>query len=197
MSRRSTAKDAHEPRELPEPAEWVERYGDSLYRFALARLRRSHEAEEAVQEALLAALKSRAQFRGRSHPRTWLMGILHHKVLSRLREAARRAPITPPDDLDRWFDGWGHWRRAPGAWGDPAAAAEREDFWEVVRRCLRRLPARMAEAFTLRTVAERTAAEVCRDLAITASNLWVLMHRARLRMVRCLQQNWFADGGRE
>src|SRR6516225_285228 len=78
--------------ELPEPGEWLPRYGDVLYRYALARLRRPHEAEEAVQETLLAALKARGQFQGRSDPRTWLIGILKRKVLDRLRAAARAAP---------------------------------------------------------------------------------------------------------
>jgi RNA polymerase sigma-70 factor (ECF subfamily) len=180
---------------LPEPGQWLSQYGDALYRYALNRLRRPHDAEEAVQEALLAALKARGEFQGRSHPLTWLMGILKRKVVDRLRAAAREARATELNDLDTWFDARGKWRKSPGRWDDPAAAAERSEFWGVVRRCLARLPARAAAAFTLRTLDDRAAAEVCRELAISPANLWVLLHRARLQLVRCLDLHWFRAEG--
>jgi RNA polymerase sigma-70 factor (ECF subfamily) len=181
---------------LPEPGEWLGRYGDALYRYALARLRRPHEAEEAVQETLLAALRARQQFRGLSHPRTWLMGILKRKVLDQLRAAARRAPGGDLDDLDAWFDARGKWRKPPWNWHDPAASAERSEFWKVVRLCLARLPSRMAAAFTLRTLDDHAAAEVCRELALSPGNLWVVLHRARLQLVRCLELHWFRAEGK-
>jgi RNA polymerase sigma-70 factor (ECF subfamily) len=191
MDRRTPDRDTAARRELPEPGEWLERYGDVLYRYALSRLRRPQDAEEVVQETLLAALKAREEFRGRSHPRSWFVGILRHKILSRLRAAARRGPSADVDDLDAFFDARGYWRKASVRWGDPAAVAERQDFWRVVRSCLSRLPPRMAAAFTLRTLDERTPDEVCADLAISPANFWVLLHRARLRLVRCLQVHWF------
>ena len=191
----SSAEHPPASRRLPEPGEWLSRYGDALYRYALARLRRPHEAEEAVQETLLAALRARAQFQGRSHPRTWLMGILKRKVVDQLRAAARGARGSDTDDLDAWFDARGKWRKPPWGWHDPSAAAERAEFWRVVRRCLSRLPSRMAAAFTLRTLDDRAAAEVCQELAVSPGNLWVLLHRARLQMVRCLDLNWFRAEG--
>jgi RNA polymerase sigma-70 factor (ECF subfamily) len=195
MTERIPTEDHPARPDLPEPAEWLGRYGDALYRYALARLRRPHEAEEAVQEALLAALRARGQFQGRSRPGTWLMGILKRKVVDRLRAAAREARGTDPDDLDFWFDARGKWRRPPGRWDDPAAAAERSEFWGVVRRCLARLPARMAGAFALRTLDEQAPADVCRELGISPGNLWVLLHRARLQLVRCLELHWFGARG--
>ncbi|HEV3340853.1 MAG TPA: sigma-70 family RNA polymerase sigma factor [Pirellulales bacterium] len=176
---------------LPEASEWLNDYGDSLYRYALARLGRSHDAEEVVQETLLAALKARGQFEGRSQPLTWLTGILKRKILDRLRAGARGEAEIEAEELDAWFDAGGHWRRPPKSWGDPAAFAERAEFWHVVRNCLAKLPPRMAEAFNLRTIEEQGADEVCRELAISSANLWVLLHRARLRLVRCLEINWF------
>jgi RNA polymerase sigma-70 factor (ECF subfamily) len=176
---------------LREPTEWLDQYGDELYRYALARLRRPHDAEDAVQETLLAAFKSHRQFAGRSHPRTWLIGILKSKILDRLRVEARQATGLDPAELDAWFDGSGHWRKAPKKWDDPAALAERAEFWHVVRDCLGRLPGPMAAAFTLRTIDEQRGDDVCQELAISAANLWVLLHRARLRLVRCLEIKWF------
>jgi RNA polymerase sigma-70 factor (ECF subfamily) len=195
MKEPSSAEHVAASRHLPEPGEWLPRYGDALYRYALARLRQPHEAEEAVQETLLAALRAREQFQGRSHPRTWLMGILKRKVVDQLRAAARGARGSDPDDLDAWFDARGKWRKPPWGWHDPAASAERAEFWAVVRQCLTRLPARMAAAFTLRTLDDRAATEVCRELAVSPGNLWVLLHRARLQMVRCLDLHWFRAEG--
>src|SRR5215469_3248060 len=120
---------------LPEPGEWLNEYGDSLYRYALARLGRSHDAEEVVQETLLAALKARAQFEGRSQPLTWLTGILKRKIVDRIRAADTEAELDS-QELDTWFDAGGHWRKSPRRWGDPAESAERAEFWRVVRSCL-------------------------------------------------------------
>jgi RNA polymerase sigma-70 factor (TIGR02943 family) len=195
MTRPLSAGDSPAYPNLPEPGEWLSLYGDALYRYALDRLRRPDEAEDAVQETLLAALKARGEFLRLSHPLTWLTGILKRKVVDRLRTEAREARGTDLNDLDAWFDARGKWRHSPGRWKDPAAAAERSEFWGVVRRCLARLPARAAEAFTLRTLDDRAAAEVCRELAISPGNLWVLLHRARLQLVRCLDLHWFRAEG--
>jgi RNA polymerase sigma-70 factor (ECF subfamily) len=191
MPQRVRTEDRPAYPDLPEPSEWLKEYGDELYRYALARLRKSHDAEDAVQETLLAAFKTRSQFEGRSHPRTWLMAILNSKILDRLRATARQAAEADPAELDAWFDAGGHWRKSPKKWDNPAAFAECAEFWRVVRNCLAKLPERMAEAFTLRTIEEQKAEEVCQQLAISSANLWVLLHRARLRLVRCLEINWF------
>jgi RNA polymerase sigma-70 factor (ECF subfamily) len=176
---------------LPEPGEWLERYGDTLYRYAQARLRRSHEVEDVVQETLLAALKARWEFEGRSQPLSWLIGILKRKILDRLRAEARNASDAHPDELDAWFNAAGHWRRPPRNWDDPAALAQTSEFWTVVRSCAGKLPPLMAEAFTLRALDDYRPAEVCQELAISPNHLWVLLHRARLRLVRCLEIHWF------
>ena len=191
MSQRDPAAAGPSSRNLPEPSEWLSQYGDALYAYAVTRLRRSHEAEEVVQETLLAAFKARREFQALSHPRTWLIGILKHKILDRMRNTARQAAEVDPAELDVWFDASDHWRKPLGRWGDPAAFAERAEFWRVVRRCLAKLPARMAEAFTLRTLDDRSPDEVCAQMSISPGNLWVLLHRARLRLVSCLQIHWF------
>jgi RNA polymerase sigma-70 factor (TIGR02943 family) len=194
MTQPFSAKDSPDRQILPEPSEWLSRYGDELYRFALARLGRPHDAEEIVQETLLAALQSRGQFSGRSGPLTWLMGILRRKVADRWRAQVRAQRTLDANDREDWFDARGKWRRWPKRWDDPAVAAERAEFWRVFQGCLAGLPARMGGAFLLRTLDGVAAEQVCRELTISPNNLWVLLHRARLRLMRCLELRWLGRG---
>jgi RNA polymerase sigma-70 factor (ECF subfamily) len=177
-----------------------------LLRFALAHLRDAAAAEDAVQDTLLAALQAAPSFRGESSVRTWLIGILKRKLVDRLRTVAREVPLTAtgdagdPDDgaaLDRLFDQAGHWSQGPVAWGDPHAALEQDGFWSALEDCLTHLPARTGRVFVLRELIGLEPDEVCKECGMSASNYWVTMHRARLRLRACLEQRWFATGGRE
>jgi RNA polymerase sigma-70 factor (ECF subfamily) len=173
----------------------VERYGDYLYRYALARLRRPEAAEDATQETFLAALRGRDQFAGASSERTWLVAILKRKIADHLRRKYRDRPTSDLTAVDKWadalFDKRGHWKDKPGRWdSDPSAVLEQKEFWAVFRACLGKLPGRMADVFTLREVEGLESPNVCKALNISASNLWVLLHRARLRLWKCLEFNW-------
>lgn len=188
-----------------DPARWVDAHGDYLYRFALARVRDRDAAEEVVQEALLAALAARHRFRGRSSERSWLTAILNRKVADWLRAAVRRRARERPRS-DRWADGLftrsGKWKVKPGDWSadDPGREMTRAAFREALAECLDKLPPRLRRAFVLRHVEDRPAAEVRPAVGATEANLWVMLHRARLRLWRCLSVNWFgedpAGGGR-
>ena len=191
----------------PEPAVdcqlWVDRHGDYLYRYALRSVRRSEVAEDLVQETLLAAWKGRAGFEGRSNERSWLTAILKRKVIDWLRatvrERARMGESQGDDFEDGLFDDTGHWRAKPKEWATaaPDADATRAEFWEVVQSCSGKLPARLRDVFVLRHLEEADAAEICQAVAITPSNLWVMLHRARLRMWQCLSKNWYGlDAGK-
>ncbi|HWE37727.1 MAG TPA: sigma-70 family RNA polymerase sigma factor [Isosphaeraceae bacterium] len=181
-----------------DPERWVERHGDAMFRFAMARLRDPSAAEEVVQETLMDALKmmARGGFAGRSSERTWLIGILRHKVVDHLRRARREAPSGDAADLERVesesFDRRGFWRRRPAGWGpDPASAVERDEFLGVFGCCLDAMPPSLAETFRLRELDGLTGEEVCQILEITPTNLWARLHRARLSLRRCLEDRWF------
>jgi RNA polymerase sigma-70 factor (ECF subfamily) len=181
-----------------DPRAWVERYGDYLYRFAVARVRRSDAAEDLVQETLLAAWKGRAGYDGTASERTWLTAILKRKVIDWLRRQVRERLTADPDaDPERFelelFTKRGEWKVQPGLWTrDPATEGlDREEFWTVLRACMSKLPVRLHDVFALRYLDEAAAEEVCRDLGLTPSNLWVMLHRARLRMWWCMSRNWF------
>ncbi len=184
---------------LSDPSSWVDAYGDSLYRFALVRLRDSGLAEEAVQETFLAALGAAASFAGRSSERTWLFGILKRKVADTLRRRTRERPIPQASEdssLDEVIDGLfraqGSWNRRPGRWTpDPAVLAENTDFWRVFAECLDALPPRTAQVFSLRVMDGHEVEEACKILDISSNNLFVILHRARTRLRECLEVNWF------
>lgn len=171
---------------------------DYLLRYALLHLRNPTQAEDVVQETLLAAMEGAARFSGNSTARTWLTGILKHKIIDQLRRSGREQPLTGADDdrsesdaVDALFAEDGHWREFPAHWGNPAAALEDSRFRAAFELCLQRLPARTAQAFAMREVMEVPTDEICKALQITPTNCWVMLHRARLTLRACLDLQWF------
>ena len=173
----------------------VEALRPQLLRFARSQLRNDAWAEDAVSDTLLAALEKPQSFTGQSQLKTWLVGILKHKVVDQLRRHTREATILTTDDnedLDEaLFKADGHWREAPKDWGDPESTVRQRQFFEVLEACLEHLPATQGRVFMMREWLELETDEICKELAITATNLWVLLHRARLRLRECLQTGWF------
>jgi RNA polymerase sigma-70 factor (ECF subfamily) len=179
----------------------IEGHRPYLMRFALAQLRDGQLAEEAVQEALLAALESLPSFSGRSSLRTWLTSILRFKVIDLQRRAVAeraRSEFTDHSDgagdeggMDDFFDASGHWRAEPQSWGDPESSLERRRFWEAFERCLDGLTPAAGRVFFKREVVGEDTETICKEEDITPSNCWVILHRARLGLRACLEKNWF------
>lgn len=177
---------------------WLEEHGDALYRYALVRVRNPPEAEDLVQETLLAALTARQSFAGESSLRTWLIAILRNKLADHFRRRAREAPLADePDDetIEAMFqnDPGEHWRVPPSPWANPVEALEQRQFWQAFTACLEQLPPRQAEVFGLCELDGLGGEETCKVLGLSPSNLWVLMHRARLRLRQCLETGWFGQ----
>ena len=170
-----------------------------LLRFARYQLRNDDWAEDAVSETVLAALEKPQSFGGRSQLKTWLIGILKHKLIDQLRRRAREVSATTDDDeadLDTLpFREDGQRREAPKDGGDPEHALRERQFFVVLEACVEHLPASQGRVFMMREWLELEADEICKQMAISSTNLWVLLHRARLRLRECLQQSWF-DGRR-
>ena len=179
----------------------IEGHRAYLVRYALSQLRDAAAAEEVVQEALLAALESIGRFEGKSALRTWLTSILRFKIVDYQRRAVtERAHVELTDfaaeaEEDGWlddlFDDTGHWREAPRAWSDPEASLEQRRFWEAFGRCLDALPATGGRVFFKREVMGEETETICKDEAITPSNCWVILHRARIALRSCLEKSWF------
>lgn len=188
-------------KELTSPERWLEDHGDALFGFAYLRLRDRDAAEDLVQETLLAAWRARESFAGGSSERTWLIGILKHKLTDHWRRSSRR-PQAPtslpvdadgPDPLEQIFDSADndHWRVAPSPWNNPDAALEQQQFWRIFTDCIAALPAAQAQAFCLCELDGLEGQEACKVLAVAPTNLWVMLHRARLRLRQCLENHWF------
>jgi RNA polymerase sigma-70 factor (ECF subfamily) len=173
--------------------ELVSRHAEVLYSYAIMRVGDQELAEDMVQETLLAALRSWENFAGDSSERTWLIGILRHKIL----DFFRQQPDCEQAEDEAWriehFCKKGHWKDKMVDWkADPAALAENNEFWKVLHDCLKELSQIMAKAFVMRELEGMSSEQVCKHLEISQTNLWVRLHRARLQLRRCLELNWFA-----
>jgi RNA polymerase sigma-70 factor, ECF subfamily len=161
-----------------------------LLRYASLQLRERHTAEDAVQETLLAALAGEASFAGRANLRTWLTGILKHKIVDAIRRMARDPePVADVAEFDALFDETGHWGEPPVAW--PENSLEQKQFFSVLERCLAGLPQKTAQAFMMREHMGFETDEICKELGVTPTHCWVLLYRARMALRECLETNWF------
>lgn len=184
----------------------IESHRSYLMRFAVAKLRDTLQAEEVVQEALLAALDGVGGFSGQSSLRTWLTSILKFKIIDFQRRVISErahfvvqpdeADSADPDWLERMFDDTGHWNPRLGEWANPDGALEQKQFFEVFERCLDKLPKVAGRVFFKREVMGVDTDTICKEEDISASNCWVMLHRARLALRECLDRNWFQGAGR-
>jgi RNA polymerase sigma-70 factor (ECF subfamily) len=187
-----------------DPERWLDEHGNYLFGYAVTRLRDRALAEDMVQETLLAAIQGRDRFEGRSSERTWLVGILKHKILDHIRRKNREIPVTevvgPDESIDVLFDERGKWKYGPSAWADdPELSVTEKEFWTAFIRCLEKLPGHLGQVFALRELEGFERSEIRNLLGLTSTNLGVILHRARMRLRRCLEVNWFGeeDSGRE
>ena len=181
-----------------DPDRWVDEHGDCLYRYALARVRTPETAEDLVQDTLLVAVRTQERFAGRASERSWLVGILKHKIVDYYRRLGRETTFT---DLEFFEDecahkfrpsGWWIHDRGPHEWRPGAdETMQNAEFWQTLRGCLDKLPARVAAVFSLREMEDTPSRDVCRTLNISESNLWVMLHRARMALRECLEARWF------
>jgi RNA polymerase sigma-70 factor, ECF subfamily len=177
------------------PELWLEKHGDCLYGFALLRVRKPEVAEDLVQETFLAAFRAKDRFAGNSNIRSWLIGILKNKIVDHFRKLGRETSFTDlhffSDEQKEKFheDNWIH-ESGPKEWAEQSALQHKE-FWATLQQCLSKLPPRVGDVFMLREMDELKTEEICSMLSVSQSNLWVMLHRARIALRECLEINWF------
>jgi len=178
---------------------WLDEHGNALFRYALIRVRDSSVAEDLVQDTLLAAMTAADGFQGASSERTWLIGILRHKLLDFFRRTARGRELeqdwaNSSVGGPQVFDEHGRWKAALGEWGSPEKSLEKTEFWRVFNGCIDALPEQLRTLFALRELEGLDTNAVIRTLDISSkNNLWVMLSRARQRIRNCLQSQWFEE----
>lgn len=181
--------------ETLDPEKWVHQYGDTLFQFAYARVGKADVAEELVQETFLAAMRARGKFEGRSTEKTWLFSILKHKIIDHFRDK-KKIILKKHDEnyekiTDQFFDENGDWSMLPAKWNiNPTEAYEQKEFLDLFYRCLSEMPERLANAFVYREIDGLSTEEICKVLDIKASNLWVMIYRARMILRGCIDTSW-------
>ncbi|MBC7864398.1 MAG: sigma-70 family RNA polymerase sigma factor [Bacteroidia bacterium] len=190
--------------EKPEPSLWIERYGDYLYNYAVYRVSKEETARDLVQDTFLGALKSLESFRGEANEKTWLTSILKRKIIDYYRKASNRLEVSSDDQkmapsYDHFFNAEdenkeGHWKdeTGPAEWNVNATGLESREFVKILTACIGKLPEKWAAVFNLKLFEEQETDIICKDLKLSTSNYWVIMHRARLQLRECLEKNWFA-----
>ena len=177
----------------PEPRHWVERYADYLYSYAFARLDHEEQSRDLVQETFLSALEKLSQFQGNSSERTWLTAILKYKIIEvyRKRNSGLRAQRIE-EEPEFFEEGNGHWKEAysPGPMGIEADPLANKELAAILKKCLQKLPALWLSVFTMKHLDDDTTDTICKELKVTASNFWVIMHRAKLNLRACIQRSW-------
>jgi RNA polymerase sigma-70 factor (ECF subfamily) len=175
--------------------QWVERYGDLMYRYTLVRVKDQGAAEEIVQVTFFAALQATHSYQGRSSEKSWLFGILKHKILDHFREIkkTRSFDLSPEDDQDPCnYDSAGHWKKIPQNWRlDPEKSAVNQELTEKLMFCLDGLSDKFRQIFVLKEIDGASTDQICNEFNIKPTNLWVILHRARNQLKNCLEIHWF------
>jgi RNA polymerase sigma-70 factor (ECF subfamily) len=168
-----------------------------LMKVARIELRDEHLAEDCVSDVLTQAYERRASFRGDSSLRTWLTSILKNRVIDLLRKQWREQPFeeapSGEQEFDNLFDETGHYAQMPSHVRDPAELCQEDGFLAAVQRCVDLLPKRIGQVFVLREVFGSDTKELCKDLGLTTSNVWVQLYRARMMLRTCLEKTGFGN----
>ena len=181
-----------------DPSQWVNEYGDFLYMYAYARVQSKEIAEDLVQETFLSGLKGLNSFRGESAELTWLTSILRRKVIDYYRKSSTKketpaSHFTSPFQSDSDYEG--HWimERAPKDWqAKTENPMQQEEFQKIMDICLSQLPDKWKSVFMLKVMEEMRSDDVCKEIGCTSSNLWVILHRARLQLRACIENKWLS-----
>lgn len=170
----------------------------TLLKIARLQLRNDAWAEDVVSETMIAALEGSTSFAGQSQVKTWVVGILKHKIIDQFRRVGRevsadaRLEAAGAESLDELYHPNGHLHQSPLDWGGPESSLSRTQFFEVLQACIDRLPTNLGRVFMMREWLEYDTDQICKEMNITSTNCFVMLHRARMRLRECLEQSWFA-----
>jgi RNA polymerase sigma-70 factor (ECF subfamily) len=178
-----------------DPDKWIDNYSDYLFNYAIVRVNSHDLAKDLVQETFFAGLKSAKNFEGKSTERTWLIAILKRKIIDHYRKInSKKGQAEVRTNFYDDGDKKGNWieERVPQTWGNQAEKdIESAELHSQIDECIDFLPEKYATVFRMKTIQEFDTEEICKELDITPSNLWAIIHRARMQLRKCLEENWF------
>lgn len=180
-----------------DPNKWVVQYADYLYNYAITRVNGQELAKDLVQETFYSGIKGKENYRGDAAELTWLVSILKRKIIDHYRKI-NSAKGQKEVRMSFYEEGKkkGDWieERVPQSWGNVAAKEiENDELKNALNACIDNLPEKYRIVFLLKTVQQYETEEICNELDITPSNLWVIIHRARLQLRNCMENNWFKN----
>ncbi len=162
----------------------IHEYLPQIVRAARGAGLRAEEAEDIAHATFVTFLEKADTFEGRSHIRTWLFGILFHKIMEVRRMIERERKTDDIDEvMESRFDATGSWSRPPSA----DVAVFGREIRERTAECLENAPPKQRLAFVLREVEELDTDEICKILEVTVTNLGVMLYRVRNRLRECLE----------
>jgi RNA polymerase sigma-70 factor (TIGR02943 family) len=187
-----------------QPQQWVANYGDYLFSIAVLKTNNKEVAEDLVQDTFLSAIKAMNGFKGESNEKTWLTAILNNKIIDyyRKKDVLKNADSylieTEQPFYGNFFESetgtWGHWVKAaqPQAWDKHAdQALTNADFYKILELCMSKIPTKLTPIFLAKFIDEEDSEKICKDFDISSSNYWVIIHRTKMVMRKCLETNWF------
>ncbi len=180
-----------------QPDTWVDTYADYLYNYAVSRVSDKEIAQDLVQETFLAGLRSAKNYKGSASELTWLISILKRKVIDHYRKInSKKGKAEVRMQYASQEDSEGDWLEERAA--DPYSvkelgALENEELGQAIQDCIDKLPVKQSKVFTLKTIQGMSTEDICNELGINPSNLWVMIHRARTSLMACLDKNWFGE----
>lgn len=178
-----------------DPNQWISLYSDYLFNYTITRVNSRPIAQDLISETFLAGLKSMQNFKGEASERTWLVSILKRKIIDHYRKTNSnkgKAEVRMSYNIDSETEGdWLEQRVS-----DPFDKTAEDNFInkelaDAINLCLSKLPTKQGQIFEMKTILNYDTETICNDLGITSSNLWVIIHRARVAMASCLEKKWF------
>lgn len=175
--------------------EWVENYTDDLYSWALYKVSDPELASDLVQDTFLAAAEKIDGFKEESAPKTWLFSILNHKIIDYYRKKVKQPVKVDNQVFSTFFDEGGSWKKEkrPQNWAEETHLLDDDEFKEVLKQCLDALPETWNTCVKLKYLSEKKGEEICQELNISTTNYWQIIHRAKLELRDCIEQNWFSE----
>ena len=178
-----------------DPMKWIDNYSDYLFRYTIVRVNNHEVSKDLVQETFFSGLKSAKNFEGKATERTWLISILKRKIIDHYRKKKKKKGqaevrmnfYNDGENLGDWIE-----ERVPQSWdNDVEKKLENTELQQQIDLCTDKLPKKYAMVFRMKTIQEIDTEVICKELDITSSNFWVIIHRARAQLRKCLEDNWF------